>query len=131
MDFANSITSAVKSIAWVSLFLFAYTLIEVPFDIDVGADYLDIVLLFLVFYIVFSIAGWLLIGFPVHLAINKWGNKNYYLYPAIAFLFMVLVFVFSNLEAALVYGLSAVFQASIFSYYVFKSEHNKRFKKVS
>ena len=120
MDFKTTILASIKSIAWVSLFLVAYTLFEVRFDIDFGADYLGIILLFLIFYLLFSVVGWLAIGFPVHLAISKWGNKNYYLYPLSAIVLLVILFIFTNVEAAFVYGLAAVFQASIFGYYVYK-----------
>ena len=122
MNIKKVLSTSFKSIVWGSLFLVAYTIVELLINHDLKDGFFQMLIFFMIFYFMISIAGWLAIGLPIHLAISALDGNYYYLYPLAALVFFaVLVFV-TNFEMALVFGLAALIQACIFAYYVYKSE---------
>ncbi len=122
MKFIKLFIAIIKSITWVSLIFIAYVLYAIPLNFHDVGDLISHLLVYILLYLAFSIVGWLVIGIPVHTIILKWGNKNYFLYPLIAFIVVVLFFLYAGIDVALVYGMAALLQASIFSYYVSQSK---------
>lgn len=112
------IKNMVLSISWVGLFLVAYTVYEMglPNSFSDLLGYLTLFLMFLAFYLVFSIFGWILFGLPIHWAIKKWASKDVFYYPIAGLGFFLLILVLNSLELAVLLGGAAILQASIFAY---------------
>jgi hypothetical protein len=68
-------------------------------------------------YLLISIVGWLVVGFPVHWFVKKYTNGSYAFYIAIP-LIVVVGGLFNNTPQIL--GLAALFQAFLFRYYLNK-----------
>lgn len=74
-------------------------------------------LLYIGVYILISIVGWLLIGFPIHWLVKKYTKGSYLFYAALPLIF-VIACLFNN--APTILGVAAFFQAILFRYYVYK-----------
>lgn len=69
----------------------------------------------------FSLVGWLLIGFPVHWLICKYSSGSYFLYIAAAILLIGLLYsVFGVGDGAVILVFFALVQAVLFKYYAYK-----------
>ncbi|MDP2635133.1 MULTISPECIES: hypothetical protein [unclassified Pseudoalteromonas] len=68
-------------------------------------------------YLLISIAGWLIIGFPLHFLISKYTNRSYLYYAALPMAFVLPPLYY---KGSLLLGLAALFQALIFRFYVYK-----------
>ncbi|TMO86320.1 hypothetical protein CWC12_14255 [Pseudoalteromonas ruthenica] len=73
-------------------------------------------LLYIAVFLLVSIIGWLLVGFPVHWLACKFGCTNYFFYMAIPVTFLL---VSSMTNGPWVLGLISSIQAFIFRYVVF------------
>lgn len=74
-------------------------------------------LLYVGVYLLVSIAGWLVIGFPLHFLICKYTNRSYLYYAALPIAFVLPPLFY---KGSLLHGLAALFQALIFRFYVYK-----------
>ena len=74
-------------------------------------------LLYIGVFLLFSLVGWLLIGFPIHLLVCKFNSTNYFYYALVPALFLCVSY-FTN--GPLLLGLVALTQALLFRYFVFK-----------
>ena len=113
----------IRSIGWVLLFVVAYSFYEIgiPLLTYPIQDFVAIFGLFVSVYLALSVLGWLAIGMPFHWALCKWAKPKYGYYLLSGALVVVITALFGGLEAGLVFGLAATFQALIFRFYVFKS----------
>ena len=111
----------IKSIGWGLLIVVFYYFFEVGFPGHSASDFAILFFLFLGVYLVLSFGGWLLIGLPLHYLLFKLSKTNFIYYPVVATLFGIVLWPFTNVEAAILFGLSAIFQAVVFRYYVFKT----------
>ncbi|WP_091345263.1 hypothetical protein [Alkalimonas amylolytica] len=101
--------------------LYAIYEILLPPDFDSLAGFGMFAMLFISVYFLFSLIGWLLIGFPVHWLICKYSSGSYFFYIAAAVLFTALIYlVFGVIEVAAIYGFFALIQAVLFKYYAYK-----------
>tara|TARA_B110000211_G_scaffold234147_1_gene302602 strand:+ start:418 stop:783 length:366 start_codon:yes stop_codon:yes gene_type:complete len=74
-------------------------------------------LLYMSVYLLISIVGWLVIGFPLHYFISKYTNRSYLYYAALPMTFVLPPLLY---KGSLLLGCAALFQALLFRYYVFK-----------
>ncbi|HEA15278.1 MAG TPA: hypothetical protein ENH88_02250, partial [Pseudoalteromonas prydzensis] len=74
-------------------------------------------LLYIGVYLLISIAGWLVIGFPLHFVISKYTNGSYLYYAALPIVFVIPCLFY---KGSLLLGLAALFQALIFRFFVYK-----------
>ncbi|WP_444918332.1 hypothetical protein [Microbulbifer sp. JMSA003] len=116
-------SAVLKSVFFPALLVLIYTLYEIglPQDLYSWAGFGLFSLIFLGVYLLFSIVGWLLFGFPVHWLICRYGNGSYFLYFGAAVVFTVVIYIFSGVvETAIIYGSFALIQAMLFKYYAYK-----------
>jgi len=113
----------IRSVGWVLLFVVAYSFYElgIPLFTYPINDFVAIFGLFVSVYLALSVAGWLVIGVPFHWVICKWAKPKYVYYLLAGAFVVVAIALFGGIEAGLVFGLAATFQALIFRFYVFKS----------
>jgi hypothetical protein len=118
-------SAILKSVFLSASLVLMYPIYEIgfPLDLDSLAGSGMFTLLFVSTYLVFSIAGWLLFGFPIHWLICRYSSGSYYLYLSAALLFTLAVYWFADVaEATIIYGLSALLQAMLFRYYAYKQQ---------
>ena len=113
----------IRCIGWVLLFVVVYSFYKlgIPLFTYPLQDFMAIFGLFVSVYLALSVIGWLTIGIPFHWAVCKWAKPKYVYYLLSGALVVVTIALFGGLEAGLVFGLAATFQALIFRFYVFKS----------
>lgn len=112
-----------KSVSIPAILVLLYVIYETgfPLDLDAIAGLGTFAMLFIGVYLVISLLGWLIIGFPVHWLICKYSSGSYFMYVAAAVLFSGLLFaVFGVIELAAIYGFFALVQAVLFKYYAYK-----------
>lgn len=112
-----------KSVSIPAILVLLYVVYETgfPLDLDAIAGLGTFAMLFIGVYLVISLLGWLIIGFPVHWLICKYSSGSYFMYVAAAVLFSGLLFaVFGVVELAAIYGFFALVQAVLFKYYAYK-----------
>ncbi|EHR39380.1 hypothetical protein [Alishewanella jeotgali] len=112
-----------KSVFLTAFFVLLYAIYEMGFpnDFDSLSGLSMFAILFMGVYLLFSLVGWLLIGFPVHWLICKYSRGSYFWYVTAAVLFFCLLFlVFGVIEVAAIYGFFALIQAVFFKYYAYK-----------
>ena len=112
-----------KSVGIPAILVLLYAVYETgfPLDFDDLAGFGMFAALFIGVYLLFSLGGWLFIGFPSHWLICKYGNGSYFWYLATALLFTGLLYLFSGVtEVAAIYGFFALIQAVLFKYYAYK-----------
>lgn len=108
------------------LIIFAYVLKTDLFssvgDIEFPVPAVFLVIIQFVFYVsVFllcSIVGWMLVGFPIHWLVSRYTNRSYFYYALMPAVFLFVSF-FSSGPWLL--GIVALAQALIFRFYVFQS----------
>ena len=112
-----------KSVSIPAILVLLYAIYETgfPLDLDAIAGLGTFAMLFIGMYLIISLVGWLIIGFPVHWLICKYSSGSYFMYVAAAVLFSGLLFVvFGGVEVAAIYGFFALVQAVLFKYYAYK-----------
>ena len=113
----------IKAILITSLIVPAYALVElgIPDSLDALAGLGMFFLLFYSVYLLFSVIGWVFVGFPSHWVICKFGSGRlvWYLF-AVGLFSMVIYFTFK--EVAVVYGMAALAQALLFKHYAYYSK---------
>jgi len=82
--------------------------------------YLFSMLILLSMYILLSVIGWCIIGFPVHWLATKYFNQSVWCYLIALILFTIFITGFVGIFGAAFYGLAALFQASLFLYWLRK-----------
>jgi len=121
-------TAIIKSISFVALGVAVCTMLSGSLPTTVN-DFYGVIVSFLMFfgiYLVISIIGWLLIGFPIHWLISKYTKNGPYLFYILLPLCFVLLDLLFN--GSLLFSLVAFFQALTFRYWVYKI-HNKQLKR--
>ena len=73
-------------------------------------------LLYIGVYLLISIVGWLIVGFPVHWLAQKYTNGSYIYYVVLP-LIVVLISLFNS--GPILLGVAALFQAILFRYYLY------------
>lgn len=125
VNLGNWLSAIVKSIFLVGLLYVVYSILRMP---PPQYSYLLYLLALIGIlglpYLLLSIAGWLVIGFPAHWAICKYtkGGYFYYILAAIAFSLMLAIL---DVGLALLFGSVALLQALVFRFYVSNQKHNK------
>ena len=116
-------SAIIKSILYVGIGIAIWSLFTglAPSSLKDVWGLLVVFFLYIGVYILISIIGWLVIGFPVHWFTTKYTNGSYLYYAALPLIF-VIVGLFHHTQLLL--GLAALFQAVIFRYYLYK-KHNK------
>lgn len=112
-----------KAVSIPAILVLLYVVYETGFslDLDAIAGLGTFAMLFIGVYLVISLLGWLIIGFPVHWLICKYSSGSYFMYVTAAVLFSGLLFaVFGVVELAAIYGFFALVQAVLFKYYAYK-----------
>ena len=115
-------SAIIKSISLTAFFVLVYATYEIglPVSLDALAGFGMFALLFIGVYLLFSVFGWLLVGFPAHWLICKYSSGSYFFYIVAALLFTVAVYFFAGVsEAAFIYGFFALIQALLFKYYAY------------
>ena len=110
-----------KSIGWGLFLITAYYFYEVGFPNHSASDYAALFIFFIGSYLVLSFGGWLLIGMPIHWYLCKTSKTGFIYYPLLALTLSIILLLITSFEAAIVLGGAAIFQASIFRHYVFKT----------
>ncbi len=108
-----------KSLLYVGLGIAIYALFN-SFTSSSENDTLGFVvtlLLYIGVYLLISIVGWLVIGFPLHFVISKYTNGSYLYYAALPSVFVIPCLFY---KGSLLFGLAALFQALIFRFFVYK-----------
>ncbi|WP_128725742.1 hypothetical protein [Pseudoalteromonas sp. A757] len=82
--------------------------------------YFFLILIILSVYLLFSVVGWCLIGFPVHWLASKYFNQSIWCYFIALVLFIVFVTGFVGVFGAAFYGLAAIVQAGLFLFWLRK-----------
>jgi len=116
-------SALLKSLLFPLLLVFLYQTYEfgIPQDLDHLAGLGIFYFLFLAVYLLFSVIGWLIFGFPIHWLICKYSNGSYFLYISASVSFTVIIYALIEVaDTALIYGSFALTQALIFKYYAFK-----------
>ena len=93
------------------------------FMVGQAPDIASLVFSFIIYifaFILLSIVGWALIGFPAHWLICKFTSKNYLYYALIPSIFICLGFYHSS--SLNVLGVAALVQALLFRFFVFKAK---------
>lgn len=107
-----------KSLLYVGLGIAIYALINsfTSSENDI-LGFVVTLLLYIGVYLLISIAGWLVIGFPLHFVISKYTNGSYLYYAALPIVFVIPCLFY---KGSLLLGLAALFQALIFRFFVYK-----------
>ncbi len=113
-------TAMFKSIAIVGALSVAYYTVAMGVSASVSEIYglLAFTGLFTSVYLLTSIAGWFLIGLPVHWAICKYSSGGYGLYVLSALVTILVILALSNLGTAVFFGVVILSQVLLFKYYV-------------
>ncbi|GAB2994829.1 MULTISPECIES: hypothetical protein [Alteromonadales] len=119
MSSSNWDSAVIKSIGYVGIGIAIWSLFNglAPSSLN---DIFGLAVTFLLYigvYLIISIVGWLVVGFPVHWFVKKYTNGSYAFYIAIP-LIIVVGGLFNNSPKIL--GLAALFQALLFRYYLYK-----------
>lgn len=121
MNLGNWDSAIVKSLFISSIFL------PLVFILNSGekqtSDLLGLfvtLLLYIGIFLLFSILGWLLIGFPTHYLICKFTNKSYLFYATFPLVFFCVSF-YTN--GPWVLGVIALIQALLFRRFVFNNQN--------
>ncbi len=119
MSSSNWDSAVIKSIGYVGIGIAVWSLFNglAPSSLN---DVFGLVVTFLLYigvYVLISIIGWLVVGFPVHWFAKNYTNGSYVFYIAIP---LIVVFggLFNNTPQIL--GVAALFQAFLFRYYLYK-----------
>ena len=100
-------SAIIKSIYLTAFLVLVYAAFEIgiPERLSDLAGFGIFTLLFVCVYLVFSIAGWLIVGFPAHWLICKYSSGSYFLYVGVVLLFTLAVYLLTEVsEAAFIYG---------------------------
>ena len=73
-----------------------------------------------VVYLGFSLAGWILVGIPTHMALCHWLTPQYRYYLCVDVLLILVILTIYGFAAALVFGIAILLQSVLFRYFVFK-----------
>ena len=116
---SNWDSAVIKSIGYVGIGIAVWFLFNglVPSSLDDIYGLAVTFLLYISVYLIISIVGWLVVGFPVHWFVKKYTNGSYAFYIAIP-LIVVVGGLFNNTPQIL--GSAALFQAFLFRYYLNK-----------
>lgn len=112
-------SAVIKSICYVGIGIPIWFLFN-GLSLSALNDILGLAVSFLLYigvYLLISIIGWLVVGFPVHWFAKKYTNGSYTLYVALP-----LVVIVSGLfyDTPQILGWAALFQAVLFRYYLYK-----------
>lgn len=86
-------------------------------------DFFDLIIflfLYTSFYLLLSVIGWLVVGFPVHWLASKYTNGSYFYYIALPLIFVLFCLLKSY---SLLFGLAALLQAIVFRFYVYPKQN--------
>jgi hypothetical protein len=111
----------IKSLSLVALGLMAVSFIpgQLPTTANDFSGLLVTFALFLGVYLLISVIGWLIIGFPTHWLICKYTNSSFVFYIVAALLVGCLLFLLTNHDSML-FGITVFLQVIIFRYFVYK-----------
>lgn len=115
-------SAIIKSISLTAFFVLVYAIYKIglPLSLDALLGFGMFALLFVGVYLLFSVFGWFLVGFPAHWLICKYSNGSYFFYIVAALLFTVAVYFFTGVyEISFLYGFFALIQALLFKYYAY------------
>ncbi len=82
--------------------------------------YLFSMVIVLATYLLFSIVGWCVIGFPVHWLASNYFNQSLWCYFVALVLFVIFITGFVGMFGAAFYGSAAILQAGLFLYWLRK-----------
>lgn len=121
MNLGSWDSAIIKSLSWVALGIIVITLVMGSFPTTASdiAGLLLSSLLFLGVYLIVSLVGWLCVGFPVHWVISKYANASFKIYVAVSILVSLILYFVQNQDSVL-FALTALSQAMIFRFYVYK-----------
>ncbi|AEE23226.1 hypothetical protein Glaag_2281 [Glaciecola sp. 4H-3-7+YE-5] len=121
MDLGHWDRAIIKSLSWVALGIIFVTLFSgsIPATAKDLSGLIVSLLLFVGVYLLISIIGWLLIGFPTHWLICKFTDASYKFYFSVS-IFVGLIIYSLNNQDSLLFALTAFSQAMIFRFYVYK-----------
>ncbi|AHI33498.1 hypothetical protein SAMN04487868_1425 [Marinobacter salarius] len=121
MNLGNWDGGVLKAVLVASLIVPIYAVVEmgIPNSVDGLAGLGMFFLLFYSVYLLISIAGWVLVGFPAHWLICRFGGGRLVWYVIAVTMFTLAIYALAQFEAAIVFGLAALFQALLFKYYAY------------
>ena len=122
MNLGNWDGAIIKAVLLASLIVPSYVVIElgIPSTVDELAGLGMFFLLFYSVYLLFSIVGWICVGFPSHWLICRFGGGRLVWYLIAVAAFSVAIYFVFQVEAAIVYGVAALIQAVLFKHYAYK-----------
>lgn len=121
MNLGNWDSAIIKSLSWVALGIIVITLVMASL-LTTASDIAGLFvssLLFLGVYLLVSLVGWLCVGFPVHWVICKYANASFKIYMVVSILVSLTLY-FVQSQDSVLFALTALSQAMIFRFYVYK-----------
>lgn len=122
MNLGHWDTAIVRSVFLVSVILPVYALFDMGM-LGIWQEFRAVIMLGLLYYCIYlllSALGWLLIGFPAHWLICRFGGGKLAWYVLIAVVFAAVMYVYFEFAGAATFGLAALLQALLFRYYAYK-----------
>jgi hypothetical protein len=110
----------IKSLTWVGFGLLVMALFStIPTTVTDSYSLAVSFLMFFGVYLLVSIVGWLIVGFPTHWLICKFTNASYFYYIAVAILIALILYALISQDSIL-FSLTAFSQAVVFRFYVYR-----------
>ncbi|PKM20295.1 MAG: hypothetical protein CVV11_01910 [Gammaproteobacteria bacterium HGW-Gammaproteobacteria-15] len=119
MNLGDWDSAVVKSILFVGLIIAFLALFTGLFPKSLN-DVVGLLVFFFLYigvYILISIIGWLLIGFPIHWLACKYTNGSFFYYLVLPVIFLMLA-LFN--DGPVLFSLAPVLQAFFFRYFVYR-----------
>lgn len=120
MNFEAWIRATLKTICVTSIpfTLYFTTASTLSITVQNFTGVLFIAFIVLLFFCLYSLAGWLLFGLPLHWLISKQLNNNKAFYPIAILLLWLGLFLYSDARSATISAIVASFQLLLFLYWL-------------